>query len=240
MDAVHVADFLLPGIGVEVQEVMVKDDEVRLAVRSPARSVGCPGCGWRSSRVHCYYQRCLADRPVAGRRVRLALRARRMVCGNARCSRRTFAEQIPHLTRRYARRTDTFTAELTTIALFLGGRAGARLSERMALTTCKDTLLRLIRALPLSPSSPVLHLGVDEFAVRRGRTYGTILVIMDTRRPVDVLVDRTAATFAAWLREHPEVRIVCRDRAGSFRDGASARTSSPAGGRRLAPAAQPG
>ncbi len=96
---------------------------------------------------------------VAGRRVRLALRARRMVCGNARCSRRTFAEQIPPLTRRYARRTDTFTAGLTTIALFLGGRAGARLSERITLTTCKDTLLRLIRALPLSPSSPVLHLG---------------------------------------------------------------------------------
>ncbi|WP_430727298.1 transposase family protein [Streptomyces beigongshangae] len=109
-------------------------------------SAACPGCGWRSSRVHRHYQRCLADRPVAGRRVRLDLRARRFVCANGSCERRTFAEQIPDPTHRCARRTNALTAQLTDIALFLGGRAGASLCGRMTVATGKDTLLRLLRA----------------------------------------------------------------------------------------------
>ncbi|QNP68866.1 transposase [Streptomyces roseirectus] len=155
-------------------------------------------------------------------RLEILARARRLVCGHKSCERRTFAGQIPDLTRRHARRTNALTAHLTDIALFLGGRAGAGLCGRMAVSTGKDTLLRLLRALPLPQPQSVPCLGVDEFAVRRGRTYATILVDMSTHRPVDVLADRAARTFAARLREHPEVRTVCRDRAGSFRDGAHA------------------
>ncbi|MFD5419321.1 transposase family protein [Streptomyces sp. NPDC127069] len=84
------------------------------------------GCGQRSTRVHCYYQRTLTDRPVAGRRVRIELRARRLVCGSEDCARRTFAEQIPALTRRQARHTEALTPRLTDVALFLGGRSGTR------------------------------------------------------------------------------------------------------------------
>ncbi|MFK4214054.1 transposase [Streptomyces sp. NPDC030920] len=144
------------------------------------------------------------------------------MCANDQRDRRTFAGQVPNLTRRHARRTDALTAQLTELALSLGGRAGARLCERMAIGTRKNTLLRQIRAPPLPSSGPVPLLGVDEFAVRRGRNHATILIDMSTHRPVDVLADRAANTFAPWLRDHPEVRMTCRDRAGSFRDGARA------------------
>ncbi|MGW0547860.1 transposase family protein [Streptomyces altiplanensis] len=132
MDVESVADVLLPGVGVEVERAALGESEVRPVVRSLAVSTACPGCGRESSRVHCSYQRSLADRPVAGRRVLLDLRARRLVRSDDGCARRTFAEQAPTLTRRYARRTNALPTQLTDIALFLGGRPGTRLSGRMA------------------------------------------------------------------------------------------------------------
>ena len=173
-----------------------------------------------AGRVHSRYVRRLADTAIGGQTTAIDLEVRRFFCDNGDCGQKTFAEQVEGLTFRYGRRTVLLQQALEQVALTLGGKAGERLATRLSMPISGSTLLRLIRRLKLPPVPKVEVLGVDEFAFRRGRRFGTILINMATRRPVDVLPDHTADTFADWLQGREHVQTICRDRGGSFAEGA--------------------
>jgi transposase len=203
-----------------VEALLVGDDDLTIRVLAETPEARCPLCGEPADRVHSRTTRTLADLPWAGVPVHLRVQVQKFFCDNPTCPRRIFSERLAGIAQVSARRTERQRAALLDLAVALGGEAGARMAAKRGMRASPDTLLRLLRQAPEADRPTPSVLGVDDWAIHKGLTYGTILVDLERHRPVDVLPDRSSESLAAWLKAHPGVAVIARDRGGSYAEGA--------------------
>lgn len=209
------------GPRVRFDSVEMLDRELRVMAHINGRTSRCPDCRCRSRRVHSQYIRTVKDLPISGKKVSLQIRVRRFFCVNESCSRKTFVEDLSFFVDSHLSCTRRLFESEQKIGLALGGEAGSRLAERLGIAVSGDTLLRRLDYLASKPISTLRVVGVDDWALRKGQRYGTLICDLERKCPIAILPTRSATELANWLALHPEIEIVSRDRGGEYAKGAA-------------------
>jgi transposase len=211
--------------GLQVLSFELVNKVLLLQVASTACESACPVCQRHSSRIHSHYTRKAADVACGGRQVQLILHVRKFFCTNRDCPRKIFTQRLTAFLEPWARVTTRLSQEIEAIGLATCGRLGTRLGSRLSIGTSRTSILRRVMKLATPEADKVSHLGVDDFSFRRGRTFGTVLVDLQRHQILDLLPDRQKESAAAWMKKHPEITHVSRDRGKDY--AAAAKEGAP-------------
>lgn len=166
---------------IRLEGFISEPSSITIVAHSKQKKPLCPNCNQPSTSLHSRYQRIIADLPWHGIAVKIRLNTRKFRCRNTLCRQKIFCDRLPKVVEAYARKTPRLDTALVWLALALGGEAGARTAHRLHMKTSGDILLRMIRRTVQRPLSPSLDnepkiIGVDDWAWRRGCTYGLLLI----------------------------------------------------------------
>jgi transposase len=212
---------LLADSGLRLDDLVLTPNAAVALLASTAASAVCPRCGTPSVRVHSRYRRLVADLPCRDRPLALRLLVRHFRCAKPDCPQAIFCERLPGLAGAHARSTHRLDGAHRAIGFALGGEAGSRLADRLEMPTSPDTLLRRVKDYQGAPPAPPRVIGVDDWALRKGQRYGTIVVDLERGCVLDILPGRDGTALKIWLREHPGVEVVSRDRWAAYAQAAT-------------------
>ncbi len=196
----------------QIDDISVQENVVVFQVSTTQLEVACPSCEQVSEKIHSRYTRTLTDLPMSGLAVRLICQVRKFFCLHNDCSQKIFVERLTGLADVSARQTSRLSRIISSLAFYVGGRMGAKVTELLAIKVSRQTLIRRILKAPPSEVVAPRVIGIDDFALRRGQVYGTLMIDLERRKALDMIPSREAADVAEWLKKYPKVEVVSRDR----------------------------
>jgi transposase len=212
--------FALPGF--IISDTRNEEGRLIIQARSTATVSTCPNCQQQSHHRHGWYPRRPQDLPCIGQGVYLELTVRRFCCLNPHCSKKTFAERFPEWLPTYARRTKRLTALMQRVGFEISAESSRRILRWMRITASGDTVLRIVKRTPVVSEVKPRIVGLDDWAIRKGHRYGSIIIDQETRRVVELVRGRLSEDIQPWFKAHADVEIVTRDRSADYRHGLDA------------------
>ena len=204
---------------------IISSDGITLHLHGKRKTAQCPECFKRSDSVHSCRRRRIQHLPCSGQTLWLVFSVRHWYCRNPACSRKIFAGSLAPFAGSHQQSSQALQNLQRQLGLIAGGEAGKRAATAAGLRCSADTLLRRVINTPETKQSGAPHVGIDEWAWHRGHRYGTLIVNLDTHRPLVLLPGRDQRTLATWFRKYPEIQIVSRDRSGVY--ATAAREGAP-------------
>ena len=171
----------------------------------------CPACRHISCRIHSRYWRTLKDTPLHSMPVSLHVRARKFFCHQSDCHQRIFTERRPEWWNAYDRKTLRLAAFFRQLAFSLSAEAASCISSKYGAPLSGDAFLYLIRKEQLPAIAEPRVIGLDDWALKRGMRYGTIICDLERKRPIELLESRKEKVVSNWLKKHPSIRVSSRD-----------------------------
>jgi transposase len=188
---------------------------VHVFLRSTSDSGICPCCGTCAHKVHSTNYRHPQWMPVGGMTTYAHIALKRFKCENESCPQQTFVEELENA-RKYQQRSDLVNTVLFAVSVFCSDIAAAMICRDMGIMVSHDSANRIIEHCFVEDDPDIEFIGVDDVCLRKGQTYHTAIYDGNDHHLLALLDGRDGKALKEWLREHPKIKIVARDRASAY------------------------
>lgn len=202
----------------KVERIENTGETIEIFIKTSTQRIECPECGKITDKKGGVHNKTVYDLPIFGKQVKLKIKYRNFICMNEMCKKRYISETIPGFVEQYNHRTKRLNNFILKIALATSAEESSRILKTAGIEISGQSVINLIlkRFSETETGKCSTSVGIDDFAIKKGKKYCTIIVDEKTHKPIEVLEGRECETVKKWLAENKHIRSVTRDRSSAY------------------------